>query len=168
MRKTFKIITLGCKVNQCESATLRETLIQEGLVPAEKSGSADVNIINTCIVTERASYQSRQAIRKAIRENPSALTAATGCYAQVFPEELSRIDGLDLVAGNSVKGRLHTLLKDREKGIVGCFSPGAFRTSFPEEVLPLSERTRGFLKIQDGCDSFCSSQESTSGNTGSI
>ena len=80
MEKTFKIITLGCKVNQCESAYLREALIQAGWVPAERGGSADVNVVNTCIVTQRASYQSRQAIRKAIRENPSVFTAVIGCY----------------------------------------------------------------------------------------
>ena len=156
MPRTFRIITLGCKVNQCESATLRETLIKEGWVPAERGGAADVNIVNTCIVTQRASYQSRQAIRKAIRENPSALTAATGCYAQVFPEELSRIDGLDLVVGNVLKGRLHTLLRDCAKGVPIGIPHEDFRPSLSKEVLPLSERTRSFLKIQDGCDSFCS------------
>ena len=156
MGKTFKIITLGCKVNQCESASLREALRQEGWVPAEKGGLADVNIVNTCIVTQRASYQSRQAIRKAIREDPAALTAATGCYAQAFPEELSRIKGLDLVAGNALKGHLHKVLQDCRKGVATCLAQGDFNDSLSEEVLPLSERTRGFLKIQDGCDSFCS------------
>ena len=156
MGKKFKIITLGCKVNQCESATLREALVQTGWVPAEKGGSADVNIVNTCIVTQKASYQSRQAIRKAIRENPSALTAATGCYAQAFPEELSRIEGLDLVAGNALKGHLHKVLQDCRKGVPTCLSRGDFNVSLAEEILPLSERTRSFLKIQDGCDSFCS------------
>jgi threonylcarbamoyladenosine tRNA methylthiotransferase MtaB len=156
MAKTFKIITLGCKVNQCESASLREALVQAGWVPAERGGAADVNIVNTCIVTQRASYQSRQAIRKAIRENPSALTAATGCYAQVFPEELGRIEGLDLVAGNALKGRLYKVLQDCRKGVPTCLSPGDFSAFLSEEILPLSERTRSFLKIQDGCDSFCS------------
>jgi threonylcarbamoyladenosine tRNA methylthiotransferase MtaB len=155
MAKTFKIITLGCKVNQCESATLREALIRTGWAPAERGGSADVNIVNTCIVTQRASYQSRQAIRKAIRENPSALTAATGCYAQTFPEELSRIEGLDLVAGNALKGHLHRILQECRKGVPACLSEGDFNAFLSEESLPLSERTRSFLKIQDGCDSFC-------------
>jgi threonylcarbamoyladenosine tRNA methylthiotransferase MtaB len=155
MGKTFKIITLGCKVNQCESATLREALVQTGWVPAEKGAKADVNIVNTCIVTQRASYQSRQAIRKAIRENPSALTAATGCYAQTFPEELSRIEGLDLIAGNALKGHLHKVLQDCRKGAPTCLSHSDFSASLSEEILPLSERTRSFLKIQDGCDSFC-------------
>ena len=156
MEKTFKIITLGCKVNQCESAYLREALIRTGWSPAEKGGPADANIVNTCIVTQRASYQSRQAIRKAIRENPSAITAATGCYAQAFPEELSGIEGLDLVAGNALKGHLHKVLQDCRKGVPTCLSGGDFSVSLSEEVLPLSERTRSFLKIQDGCDSFCS------------
>jgi threonylcarbamoyladenosine tRNA methylthiotransferase MtaB len=156
MGKTFKIITLGCKVNQCESATLREALMQAGWVPAERDGSADVNIVNTCIVTQRASYQSRQAIRKAIREDPSALTAATGCYAQTFPEDLSKIEGLDLIAGNALKGRLHKVLQDCRKGMPACLSPGEFNAPLSEEILPLSERTRSFLKIQDGCDSYCS------------
>ena len=155
MAKTFKIITLGCKVNQCESATLRQALMKAGWVPAEKGGSADLNVVNTCIVTQRASTQSRQAIRKAIRENPSALTAATGCYAQTFPEELSGIEGLDLVAGNALKGRLHKIVQDCRKGAAPCVSRADFDASLSEEILPMSERTRSFLKIQDGCDSFC-------------
>jgi len=100
--------------------------------------------VNTCIVTQRASYQSRQAIRKAIRENPSALTAATGCYAQAFPEELSGIEGLDLVAGNALKGHLHTVLQDFRKGAPICLSQGDFKASLSEGILPLSERTRSF------------------------
>jgi threonylcarbamoyladenosine tRNA methylthiotransferase MtaB len=156
MGKTFKIITLGCKVNQCESAYLREALLKTGWIPAERGGLADVAVVNTCIVTQRASYQSRQAIRKAIRENPSALIAATGCYAQTFPEELSKIEGLDLIAGNPLKSHLHQVLEDCSKGAPIHLTSGDFNASFSEEVLPLSERTRSFLKIQDGCDSFCS------------
>jgi threonylcarbamoyladenosine tRNA methylthiotransferase MtaB len=156
MGKTFKIITLGCKVNQCESAYLRQALMQAGWDPAERGRPADVNIVNTCVVTQRASYQSRQAIRKAIRENPSALTAATGCYAQSFPEELSGIEGLDLVAGNALKGHLHEVLQGCRKGVPTCLPEEDFNASLSEEILPLSERTRSFLKIQDGCDSFCS------------
>jgi threonylcarbamoyladenosine tRNA methylthiotransferase MtaB len=156
MGKTFKIITLGCKVNQCESAYLREALVQAGWVPAERGGPADAIVVNTCIVTQRASYQSRQAIRRAIREDPSGLIAATGCYAQTFPQELSSIEGLDLIAGNALKGLLHKVLQDCRKGGRTCLPQGDFGDSLSEEILPLSERTRSFLKIQDGCDSFCS------------
>ena len=157
MSKSFKIITLGCKVNQCESAYLKESLLGAGLSQAPKNEKADINIINTCIVTQRASYQSRQAIRKAIRENPSGKTAAIGCYAQVFPEEVSGIQGVDLVAGNTVKGRLpDILIKDDHKQ--PCLLED-FVNHMPFESLPVKgfpDRTRAFLKIQDGCRSFCS------------
>ena len=93
MSKSFKIITLGCKVNQYESAYIEEALIREGyFISGNKK--PDMAIINTCIVTQKAAYQSRQAIRKAIRENPSGVIAAIGCYAQVFPEELLESEGI--------------------------------------------------------------------------
>ena len=158
MSKSFKIITLGCKVNQCESAYLKESLLGAGLSQTTKNEKADINIINTCIVTQRASYQSRQAIRKAIRENPSGKTAAIGCYAQVFPEEVSCIKGVNLVAGNTFKGRLpDILLKDEYEG-QSCLLED-FVNHMPFESLPVKgflDRTRAFLKIQDGCRSFCS------------
>ena len=156
MAKTFRIITLGCKVNQYESACLREALLQAGWLEAPKGGKAEAIIVNTCIVTQSASYQSRQAIRRAIKENPGGLNAAVGCYAQVFPEDLREIKGLDLVAGNRAKNRLSDLLPDREKGRPPLFmsedsSPRTF-----SDFLPISNRTRAMLKVQDGCDSFCS------------
>ena len=126
---TFKIITLGCKVNQCESASLR------------------------------ASHQSRQAIRKAIRENPSGAVAAIGCYGQVFPEELSQIQGVNLVAGNTVKARLPDILKNGIDGDRRCLVSEESGSDNAFEFLPLKGflgRTRAFLKIQDGCESFCS------------
>jgi len=159
MRKSFKIITLGCKVNQYESAYLEEALIREGYVRVGADEKADMAVINTCIVTQRAAYQSRQAVRKAIRENPSGEIAAIGCYAQVFPEELQEIDGLTLAVGNTLKGRLPRLLKERfDPKEVSCRRED-FPTRMPFESQPIrsfSDRTRAFLKIQDGCRSFCS------------
>ncbi len=156
---TFKIITLGCKVNQYESAYLEERLREAGWLKVSKEDQSDVTIINTCIVTNRASSQSRQAIQKAIKENPSGLIAAVGCYAQVFPEELSRISGIGLLAGNVEKGRLpDTLLKTKNSGGSHVFLAD-FKKNMPFEALPIkgfSDRTRAFLKIQDGCESFCS------------
>ena len=154
--KTFRIITLGCKVNQYESACLREALLQAGWQEAPKGGKAEASIVNTCIVTHSASYQSRQAIRRAIKGNPGGLTAAVGCYAQVFSEELLEIRGLDLVAGNGAKHRLPDLLQDREKGRAPLFMSEEFSSLCFSDLLPLSARTRAVLKIQDGCDSFCS------------
>ena len=159
MIKSFKIITLGCKVNQYESAYLKESLLGTGCREADKNGKADITIVNTCIVTQRASYQSRQAIRRAVRENPEGLIAATGCYAQAFPEELSKINGIGLIAGNTVKRQLPEMLLNtiglgKPRLISEDFNPGmAF------EFLPIKgflDRTRAFLKIQDGCRSFCS------------
>jgi threonylcarbamoyladenosine tRNA methylthiotransferase MtaB len=160
MARRFKIITLGCKVNQCESAHIREALVAAGWTEASGHERADVNIVNTCIVTQRASYQSRQAVRKVMRENPSALTAAVGCYAQVFPEELASIRGISLIAGNTAKSRLPDMLRHAQNPLQPpLFSLSSFPGPGPFDFVPgemFSGRTRGFLKIQDGCDSFCS------------
>ena len=159
MHKSFKIITLGCKVNQYESAYLEEALIREGYVRVGGDENADIAVINTCIVTQRAAYQSRQAVRKAIRENPSGCTAAVGCYAQVFPDELRSIKGLGLVVGNTLKGQLPLFLKEGLDSKDACCRCEDFPARMPFEPLPIrgfSDRTRAFLKIQDGCRSFCS------------
>jgi threonylcarbamoyladenosine tRNA methylthiotransferase MtaB len=154
--KTFRVITLGCKVNQFESACLRATLLQAGWLEAPRGGKADASIINTCIVTRRASYQSRQAVRRAIRENPGGLTAAVGCYAVVFPDHFMDIRGLDLVAGNRAKFRLPDLLQVLEKKDFPHLVPEDLSSPAFPDLLPVSGRTRAVLKIQDGCDSFCS------------
>ena len=158
MSKKFKIVTLGCKVNQYETAFIQEKLTSENWQYTEDSINADVIIVNTCIVTQRASYQSRQAIRKAIRENPSAKIAVVGCYPQVFPEELSKIEGLHILAGNREKLDVPDILENST-------SPTAIKPFDNEDklqpftMMPVKkfmDRTRAFLKIQDGCDSFCS------------
>ena len=110
MTKLFKIITLGCKVNQYESAYIEESLVNKGYQMAEQGKKADLVIINGCIVTATASYQSRQAIRRATRENPQAIIAVVGCYGQVFPDELSTINGVDLIVGNKGKSSVPDLL----------------------------------------------------------
>ena len=156
---SFNIITLGCKVNQYESAYLEDALVRAGCRQAVNGEMADISLINTCIVTQRAAHQSRQAIRKAIRENPKGIVAAIGCYAQVFPDELSQIQGLGLIADNTVKGKIPGLLlgldgSEKKSVFLNDFEPGT-----PFEFLPIhrfSDRTRAYLKIQDGCESFCS------------
>ena len=159
MGKSFRIITLGCKVNQYESAHLEERLRSAGWPRVAQRGRADITIVNTCIVTQKAAYQSRQAIRKAIRENPEGFTAAVGCYGQVFPGELERIEGLDLIGGNAGKGRLpEILIKDVADDLPQVISE-PFSKPEPFAFLPIKsfmERTRAFVKIQDGCQSFCS------------
>lgn len=157
--KTFRIITLGCKVNQYESAYLEESLARSGNRRADGGEKADIVVVNTCVVTGRASYQSRQAIRRQVRENAGSVIAVTGCYAQISPEEIASIPGVSLVAGNTLKGRLPGLLcKEYPSGKAQVLSE-PFSETTPFEMLPVSGhpgRTRAFLKIQDGCDALCS------------
>ena len=118
-----------------------------------------MSIINTCIVTQRASYQSRQAIRQVIRGNPDGLTMAVGCYAQVFQDELSRIEGLDFIIGNTEKKNFLQILEQRFNASPPRVVVEPFSEEMPFDVLPmkgLMDRTRAFLKIQDGCESCCS------------
>lgn len=157
--KLFKIITLGCKVNQCESAFIEESLIRKGCQKTNQDGSADLVIINGCIVTAKASFQSRQAIRRAVRKNPGAIIGAVGCYGQVFPEELSRIDGINIIAGNNKKNFFPDLLMSMTQHNPPLVVREEFDTCEPFEQIPIkkfSDRTRAFLKIQDGCESLCS------------
>jgi threonylcarbamoyladenosine tRNA methylthiotransferase MtaB len=156
---TFKVVTLGCKVNQYESAFFEESLRHAGWQRAARESPADVLVVNTCIVTQKAAHQSRQEIRKAIRENPGARVAAVGCYAQRFPEELERIDGISLIANNRAKTDIPRLLKilpaqDDKKVLLPPFG-----SQTPFDAMPIKRfpgRTRAYLKIQDGCQSFCS------------
>lgn len=159
MLNSFKIITLGCKVNQYESAFIEESLITKGCQKASQDTEAELVVINTCIVTAKASYQSRQAIRRAIRENPEAIIAAIGCYGQVFPEELSLISGVDLIAGNKGKSSFPDVLVQTSHYNPPRILREEFRDPIPFEQIPIKRfgsRTRAFLKIQDGCESFCS------------
>lgn len=158
MKKTFRIITLGCKVNQYESAYLQARLQEKGWIPATSGETIDVTIVNTCIVTQAASHQSRQEIRKAIRENEKGIVAAIGCYGQAFPEELKDLKGLRFIAGNVEKGRVPDLLCST----LDSGSRVDFSTPFPRgmrfeamHIKTFPGRNRAFLKIQDGCESYC-------------
>ena len=160
--KRVLIKTLGCKVNQCESEAIENALVQsdQGFASCD-GGMADVVIVNTCTVTRKAAMQSRQAVRQAIRANPGARIVVTGCHAQTAPEELAAIDGVDLIVGNRDKCEIHRqILADMPKHTgndAPAVSPDmAGIDQF--EVLPgiaHGNRTRPFLKIQDGCDAFC-------------
>ncbi|EFK05301.1 MiaB-like protein [delta proteobacterium NaphS2] len=156
--ETFKVITLGCKVNQYESAFMEESLSKAGWHRTTDESAAHVLVVNTCVVTQKAAHQSRQAIRKAIRENPKAKVAAVGCYAQAFPEELETIDGIALIANNRIKAEIPRLLTELPKfSQKRAFLP-PFETETPFDALKICNfpgRTRAYLKIQDGCRSFC-------------
>jgi len=159
MKKTFKIITLGCKVNQYESAYLTSRLQEEGWRPVGHGEVSDVSIINTCIVTQAAAHQSRQEIRKAIRENPEGYVAAIGCYGQALPAELGTIEGLRLIAGNVGKGGVADLIRNSLNSKIQIKACEPFPRVMPIEPMEIESfhgRRRAYLKIQDGCESFCS------------
>ncbi|MCJ7683748.1 MAG: tRNA (N(6)-L-threonylcarbamoyladenosine(37)-C(2))-methylthiotransferase MtaB [Desulfobacteraceae bacterium] len=159
MEKSFKIITLGCKVNQYESAYLKDALARAGWRQAVNGEGADVSVVNTCIVTQKAGHQSRQEIRKAIRGNPKGIVAAIGCYAQVFPDELRQIEGIGLIADNTVKGKIPELLLTLADSRQQMTALNDFKPGMPFDFLQIKsfpDRTRAYLKIQDGCQSFCS------------
>jgi threonylcarbamoyladenosine tRNA methylthiotransferase MtaB len=157
--KRLNIVTLGCKVNQYESASITEEMNRLGWKSVPKHSPADLCIINTCTVTQKASMQSRQAIRHAIKSNPDAVIIVTGCYAQVASEEIGAIAGVDYIMGHYKKPQV-AMIAD---GLRHCDSPMVdvqdIKRHFPFQDMPVSHfagRTRPFLKIQDGCNAFCS------------
>ena len=156
--KRYVITTLGCKVNQCESVAMGELLHQAGYVRADGDREADLVIINTCTVTGKAAMQSRQAIRQSIRNHPHARVVVTGCYAQTGVQEIEAIPGVDLIVGHNDKLEVATYLRRLEPERSGSL---LFRKSRPDgrfaSLPPVSGtgRTRAFLKIQDGCNTFC-------------
>jgi threonylcarbamoyladenosine tRNA methylthiotransferase MtaB len=161
---TFQVNTLGCKVNQCESDALARYLEQNGArriqSGAEERTAVDVCIINTCTVTQKAAMQSRQAIRQAVRHHPNARIIVTGCYAQIEPDLIADIEGVAAVVGHGHKFDLPRLMGPPEE--TGRSAPERLWSPAREEAafahLPVSafgHRTRPFLRIQDGCDAFC-------------
>jgi threonylcarbamoyladenosine tRNA methylthiotransferase MtaB len=161
--RTVHVTTLGCKVNQYESESVLAELQGLGWEIVDESKPADVCIINTCTVTQKASMQSRQAIRRAIRENPGAIIVATGCYAQSEPMELKKIQGLDYIIANSDKHQIAQIVTDTKKNIRAAAGPVMLHHDirlnqcFHTIGAPVfASRTRPFIKIQDGCDNFCS------------
>ncbi len=155
MKIKFLIETLGCKVNQYESEALREALIKEGYEEAGHGQIPDLAIFNTCCVTHLAERKSRQTIRKYARMVPKPRVAVLGCYPQIAENDIKKIDGVDIVMGACDKGRLIGLLNKEETGIhINPIDGGE-----PYDDLCLednNDKTRAFIKIQDGCDNFCS------------
>lgn len=159
MKIKVAVSTLGCKVNQCDSAYILENLDDSHFSIVPYSEKADCYIINTCTVTHLSDYQSRQMIRRAIRKNPEAIIIVTGCYAQVARDEIKRIPGVHHVFGNNEK-------KDIPFTLLSIFGKEAYPraketySSHPRfTTRPLKHhrsRTRAFLKIQDGCNNVCS------------
>jgi len=151
----FTVVTLGCRVNHCESEAIARELATLGWNRADQGQTADVAVINTCCVTEKAAMQSRQAIRRALNSHPGARIVVTGCYAQTEPEAVQRIAGVHALIGQADKHRLARLLALGQP-MPEDPPPIAGQRAFSPYAEPaLGSRTRPLLKIQDGCNSFC-------------
>jgi threonylcarbamoyladenosine tRNA methylthiotransferase MtaB len=149
--------TLGCKLNFSETSAIGRTLIEQGFEKVEFSDRADYYIINTCSVTENADKETKQVVKTALRTNPHAKVIVVGCYAQLKPQEISNIKGVNLVLGASEKFKIHEYierLEEQEAPLV--ISGNIEEVSFYTDAYSHGERTRSFLKVQDGCDYFCS------------
>lgn len=158
--------TLGCKLNFSETSTFGQMLQQMGVVTAAEGEQADICLINTCSVTEVADHKCRQAINRMVRNNPGALMVVTGCYAQLASEAVSKIEGVDLVLGSNEKANLIQFLNDAwvEKSQRATGDDSSLHRHFSVKTKDIKSfapscsrgnRTRFFLKVQDGCDYFC-------------
>lgn len=154
-QKTVVIQTLGCKLNFAESAAMLQLLEQKGYRQVKMGEEADLCIINTCSVTETADQKDRQTIHKLVRMYPQAFVAVCGCYAQLKPQEIANIPGVDLVLGADFKLELAELIEDkkRENCLVKASANDEIKRFLP--ACSKGNRTRFFLKVQDGCDYFC-------------
>ena len=156
--KTAAYFTLGCKLNFSETSTFGKMLQELGVRTAGKGEQADICLINTCSVTEVADHKCRQAIHRMVRQHPGAYVVVTGCYAQLEAEAVSQIEGVDLVLGSHEKAQLIQFLSD---GFTQRDSKATFRAQKTKDITSFApscsrgNRTRFFLKVQDGCDYFC-------------
>ncbi len=150
--------TLGCKLNFSETSTFGKLLADMGVQTIKKGEKADICLINTCSVTEVADHKCRQVIHRMVRQHPDAFVVVTGCYAQLEPLRISKIDGVDLVLGSNEKANLVQFLSD---AFVNRHAESNYHTEKTKDIKSFApscsrgNRTRYFLKVQDGCDYFC-------------
>jgi len=156
MHKKIAITTLGCKINQFESAAMTEALAQEGYSIVPFSESADVYVVNSCTVTAKTDAESRRLIRRAARQNPQARVVVTGCYAQMAGDELLDLPQVNMVLGNSEKRDIAGLLRELGEKPVAIVSDISRRALNERTKLEsFAEHTRAFLQVQNGCDARC-------------
>ncbi|AMD85012.1 threonylcarbamoyladenosine tRNA methylthiotransferase MtaB [Capnocytophaga haemolytica] len=155
-KKRVAFYTLGCKLNFSETSTIARSFEEEGYIRVDFEDPADIYVINTCSVTDNADKQFKQIVRKALKVNDKAFVAAVGCYAQLKPEELAQVDGVDLVLGAKEKFNITQYIDDLTKNNEGIVhSCEIAETDFYVGSYSLGDRTRAFLKVQDGCDYKC-------------
>ena len=155
-QKRVSFHTLGCKLNFSESSTLAREFEQGGYLRVDASETTDVAVINSCSVTEHADKKCRNIIRKIHRRNPNAIIAVTGCYAQLKPNDIAAIEGVDIVLGNNNKGDLFRRVEELQKrGKAEVYSCSVEEMTRFFAAYSSGDRTRSFLKVQDGCDYKC-------------
>ncbi len=156
MKKKVAFYTLGCKLNFSETSTIARNFTDEGFDRVDFSEKADIYVVNTCSVTENADKRFKTIVRQAQKANPDAFVAAVGCYAQLKPEELVAVDGVDLVLGATEKFKITDYINDLSKNEFGeVHSCEIEEADFYVGSYSISDRTRAFLKVQDGCDYKC-------------
>ena len=152
---TFKVITLGCKLNFCESAAIEKSFAENGFTQTD--GKANIYIINSCAVTGTAVAKARHALSRCRRENPNAVTVLCGCYSQCYPEEAGLKFGADIVIGNADKTKLPELVKEYLRTRIKSVKVAPLSRDYDiNSAVPDEDRTRAYIKIEDGCDRFCS------------
>lgn len=155
-KKKVAFYTLGCKLNFSETSTIARNFVDEGFERVDFEQVADIYVINTCSVTDNADRQFKQVVRKALQLNERAFVAAVGCYAQLKPEELAAVDGVDLVLGATEKFKITDYIHDLSKNDRGeVHSCEIVEADFYVGSYSIGDRTRAFLKVQDGCDYKC-------------
>ncbi|MFV0540387.1 MAG: tRNA (N(6)-L-threonylcarbamoyladenosine(37)-C(2))-methylthiotransferase MtaB, partial [Aestuariibaculum sp.] len=155
-RKKVAFYTLGCKLNFSETSTIARSFENEGFDRVDFSQNADIYVINTCSVTDNADKRFKNIVKQALKTNPNAFVAAIGCYAQLKPKELADVNGVDLVLGATEKFKITNYLNDLTKNDFGeVHSCEIDQADFYVGSYSLGDRTRAFLKVQDGCDYKC-------------
>jgi len=157
MSKSVAFYTLGCKLNFSETSTIGRSLLAEGYAKVQFQEGADVYVINTCSVTDNADKKCKRIVKEALRHNPVAFIVVIGCYAQLKPQEIAAIEGVDLVLGAAEKFNLHQFLGSTRKKEIAEIKEGKIKEVLEyHSSYSIGDRTRTFLKVQDGCDYFCS------------
>ena len=157
MTNTFNIITLGCKVNQYESEAIEEIFKERGFERKDKE--VDIYVINTCTVTNMSDRKSRQMISRARKDNPNAIIAVMGCYSQVKPEDIAKIEGVDIILGSRNKEEVVELCEDilqNNESMDQVIAVSEEKTFEDLQISNQTEMTRAYMKIQDGCNMYCS------------
>lgn len=157
IEKTIAFHTLGCKLNFSETSAISRQMQARGFTTVDFESPSDVYVINTCSVTEQADTKCRNIVRKAMKQNPDAYVVVVGCYAQLKPKEIAAIKGVDLVLGAAEKFKLPEIITDLTKNPCGqVLASEISNANFFVDAYSIGDRTRSFLKIQDGCDYKCS------------